>query len=222
MCQTDMDCIQIFGSGTSPIFIENLVLDGTLGSSFLRAWSQNGASRSTSVGAPLLFRGVTFRNLFSTKPAIVSESSAMTFQHCDFVNMSVKALVHSLYNDNFKWQDGSVLSICSPSNVYVPLVFHHTTLIKTDGWDILWGENKRPVVARVNQTSLVCVVQTSDLSSRDPFEDSTACSISLYPNCLSKVRINRFVQDTNYRWHPLHERCLEYFHGNPNQHPSHP
>ena len=46
MCQTDMDCIQVIGSGTSPIFIENLILDGTLArSSFLRAWSLSGASR---------------------------------------------------------------------------------------------------------------------------------------------------------------------------------
>ena len=81
------------------------------------------------------------------------------------------------------------LSCCSSLNVYVPLVLQHTTITRTHGWDVLWGENKRPVVARVNETSLVRVVQTNDLSSRDPFDDSTACSIFLYPNCCRKTAL---------------------------------
>ena len=80
------------------------------------------------------------------------------------------------------------------------------------------GENKRPVVARVNQRP-VRVVQTNDLSSREPFDDSTACSI-LYPNCCRKTAIGRFVQCQIFAGILYTNDVLNISTETPNQHPS--
>ena len=115
-------CIETSGSGTEPVAIEYLVFDGTKSTvPCLRAFRPAGASGSVTGGAPILFRGVTVQHLHGADAAIVSEASPLTFQHCEFVNMSVHTLIHIQYNDNFRWQDGSIYSMCNPSNVYLPL-----------------------------------------------------------------------------------------------------
>ena len=194
-------CIQVIGSGTAPVYVENLILDGSSrNASFIHIMSVS--DRETH--APIVLRDVTFQSLVSSQAAIVSEASPLTFIDCTFLNMSVKALVHIKYNDFFKWQDGSVYTICDSSNVYIPLVFRNTQMENVYGFDVLWGENKQPVIAQANSSNLVRIIQTNDLSTREPFQETAAC-LKQFPNCckkspledLSKTQIYAGIQYTN-------------------------
>eukprot|EP00945_MAST-04E_sp_MAST-4E-sp1_P002001 g2001.t1 len=144
--------------------------------------------------------------------AVVMKNQKVVFRTRTAYMAHRSALVYSHYNDMLKWQFGrdyiySTLSgeyICDSSNVYLPLVFRNTRIENVHGYDVLWGENKQPVVAKVNGSELAKIVQNRDLLSREPFSDPNACS-KLFPNCckkselgdLSKTQIYAGIQYTN-------------------------
>ena len=63
-----------------------------------------------------------------------------------------------------------------------PLCFKHK-IKDVDGRTV--GENKRPVVARANESRMIRIVQSADLSSREVVNGET-CSI-YFPNCCPKT-----------------------------------
>ena len=79
-----------------------------------------------------------------------------------------------------------MFAVCTAANVYVPLVLQNTTIEHVRAYHSSAGRNKQPVIARVNSTNLVRIVQNADLSSREVVEGGL-CSI-FFPNLLCKIR----------------------------------